>query len=324
MKEIQHWSKMQERGTYIGMQVLLFVYRLFGRRILSVFLLPVVIYLYFSGGESKRASREYLARIARKKNENQLPDNDFATGKQPGHILGIKHFYSFAQSVFDKIDAWTGKITREDIIYGELHPLAELAQKKQGAVFIGSHLGNLEVCRALGQNRYATRINVLVFTHHAVEFNRVMKKINADSNVDLIQATHVGADLAIMLKERIDNGEILVITGDRTSVSTSGRVVYTEFLGESAPFSQGPFILASLLDCPVYFLFCLKEGTRYRVIFEYVADSLKFARKNRQQEITAIVNRYAKRLEHFCLAYPLQWFNFFDFWRDDHDVKREK
>lgn len=308
---------MQERGTYLGMRTLLFVYRLFGRRILSVFLMPVVVYLYFSGGDSKRASQEYLARIAKMKKAGG--DNSI----RPGHLLGVKHFYSFAQSAFDKIDAWTGKITREDIIYGDLHPLAELEKKQQGAVFIGSHLGNLEVCRAMGQGKYQTRINVMVFTHHAVEFNRMMKKINVDSNVDLIQVTEVGADLAIMLKERIDQGEIVVITGDRTSVSTSGRIVASDFLGEAAPFSQGPFILASILDCPVYFLFCLKEGRRYRVIFEYVADSLKFARKTRQQDLTAIISRYAKRLEHYCLAYPLQWFNFFDFWRDDQQVKRQ-
>lgn len=312
MQEEKHWSKIQERGTYLGMKVLLFVYRLFGRSILSFFLFPVVVYLYFSGGASKRASLDYLQRIA-KVNQWSI---------KIGHRQGIKHFYSFAQSAFDKIDAWTGKITTADIIYSDQHPLAELEIKKQGAVFIGSHLGNLEVCRALGHGRYKTRINVLVFTHHAVEFNRVMKKLNADSNVDLIQATHVGADLAILLKERIDNGEILVIAGDRTSVSTPGRVVYSDFLDEEAAFSQGPFILASLLDCPVYFLFCLKEQASYRVIFEHVADTFKFSRKNRQTELKVMIDRYAKRLEHFCLQYPYQWFNFFDFWKNDNDVKR--
>ncbi len=314
MSEAKHWSKMQERGTYLGIQVLLFVYRLFGRRILSFFLYPVVAYLYFTGGASKQASKEYWQRIYAIKNAE----------KAFTHRVGIAHFYSFAQSAFDKIDAWMGRITPADIIYSQAHPIAELQKNKQGAVFIGSHLGNLEVCRALGHGRYQTRINVLVFTHHAVEFNKVMKKINADSNVDLIQATHVGADLAILLKERIDNGEILVIAGDRTSVTSQGRVIYSPFLGKPAPFSQGAFILASILDCPVYFLFCLKEKAHYRVIFEHVADTLKFSRKNRQESLNAVVAQYAQRLEHYCLAYPLQWFNFFDFWQNDQDVIRNE
>lgn len=314
MAETKHWSKIQERGTYVGIQILLFVYRLFGRRILSFFLYPVVAYLYFTGGASKQASKEYWQRIFAVKNSSQT----FT------HRIGIAHFYSFAQSAFDKIDAWMGRITPDRVIYNEGHPIIALQEKQQGAVFIGSHLGNLEVCRALGHGRYQTRINVLVFTHHAVEFNKVMKKINADSNVDLIQATHVGADLAILIKERIDNGEILVIAGDRTSVTSQGRVIYSPFLGEPAAFSQGAFILASILDCPVYFLFCLKEQNNYRIIFEHVADSLKFSRKDRQASLTAVVNKYAQRLEHYCLAYPNQWFNFFDFWQNDQNVIREE
>ncbi len=314
MAEAKHWSKIQERGTYLGIQLLLGIYRLFGRKILSVFLYPVVVYLYFTGGASKQASKEYWQRVFDHKQSE----------KTYSHRVGIAHFYSFAQSAFDKIDAWMGRITPNDIIYSQAHPMTELQKKQQGAVFIGSHLGNLEVCRALGYGRYQTRINVLVFTHHAVEFNNVINKINANSNVDLIQATHVGADLAILLKERIDNGEILVIAGDRTSVTSHGRVIYSPFLGEHAAFSQGAFILAAILDCPVYFLFCLKEKNHYRVIFEHVADSLKFSRNNRQAALTAVVNQYAKRLEHYCLAYPMQWFNFFDFWQKDENVIREK
>lgn len=313
MNERKHWSKMQERGTYFGMQVLLFVYRIFGRKILSVILYPVVVYLYFSGGASKQASSEYLQKVSKIKQWSKPVD----------YRTGIKHFYCFAQSAFDKIDAWTGKITPDDIIYSQEHPLLELERTKQGAIFIGSHLGNLEVCRALGHGRYQTRINVLVFTHHAVEFNRVMNKINPNANIDLIQVTEVSADLAILLKERIDNGEILVLAGDRTSVNTQGRVVTSDFLGFPAPFSQGSFILASIMDCPVYFLFCLKEGSKYRVIFEHVADSLKFSRKTRQQELQNIVTKYAQRLEFYCLQYPFQWFNFFDFWLDDRNVERE-
>ena len=74
----------------------------------------------------------------------------------------------------------------------------------------------------------------------------------------------------------------------------------------------------------MYFLFCLKEQNNYRIIFEHVADSLKFSRKDRQASLTAVVNKYAQRLEHYCLAYPNQLFNFFDFWQNDQNVIREE
>lgn len=312
ISQTKHWSKIQERGTYIGMQALLTIYKLFGRRVLSVILYPVICYLYFTGGTSKKASLDYLKRVATIK---QWKHNI-------GYLHGIKHFYTFAQGAFDKIDAWLGRIGTQDIIYSGEHPLAQIEENKQGAIFIGSHLGNLEVCRALSQGRYHARINVIVFTHHAAEFNRLLKKINPNTNVDLIEAVDIGPDLAIMLKERIDNGEILVITGDRTSVTSQGRSIEVDFLGNSAAFSQGPFILASILDCPVYFLFCLKEDKKFKVIFEYVADSLKFSRKNRQEKLNQVVSLFAQRLEYHCLLYPYQWFNFFDFWLNDDGLER--
>ena len=82
--------------------------------------------------------------------------------------------------------------------------------------------------------------------------------------------------------------------------------------------------MAALLDCPVYYLFCLKEGSKYHVIFEHVADTLKMPRKERQQKLEKVVTDYAKRLEFYCLKYPFQWFNFFDFWSDDQKVERKK
>lgn len=314
MSKVQHWSTVQERGTYWGLKILLFFYQILGRKLLAVVLYPVVVYLYFTGGASKVASQHYLARIFK-----------LNGWKKPlGYQQGLKHFYSFALSAFDKMDAWTGRITTKHILYGDCHPLAQIEQSKKGAIFIGSHLGNMEVCRALSQGRYKTRINVLVFTHHAVEFNRVLQKINPDVEIDLIQVSNLGPGLAIMLKQRIDDGEIIVIAGDRTSASSEGRTTVVNFLGEPAPFSQGPFILSSVMDCPIYLLFCLKEGNKYRVIFEHFADSLKFARKTRQQELETVINNYAKRLEFYCLQYPYQWFNFFDFWQSDQQIKRQK
>ena len=294
------------------MRVLLFFYALVGRKVLAVFMWPIVAYLYFTGGTSRKASKDYLRRIASKADSPQTPSS----------WQGIKHFYSFALSAFDKIDAWTGRITMAQIESNRPGIFDELVLKKKGAVFIGSHLGNLEVCRALSHGRFNTRINVLVFTQHAVKFNRILHKLNANVGVDLIQVAEVGADLAIMLKERIDNGEVVVIVGDRTSTTSTGRVSNVEFLGKSAPFSQGPFILASLLDCPVYLLFCLKAGNKYRMYFEHLSDSLKFSRKNRQEELKSVISQYANRLEYYCLQYPYQWFNFFDFWCDDSNIER--
>ena len=309
----KHWSTMQERGTLLGMRILLGFYRLVGRRVLWLMLFPVVFYFYCTGKTQRTASIAFLNQVAQ---HNNQPVN-------AGFWQGLKHFCKFADSAFDKIDAWLGKIPLDAIQYQNHEEFAELQKSKQGAIFIGSHLGNLEVCRALSQGRYAVTINVLVFTHHAVEFNKVLQQINADAKVNLIQVTDMSPTLAILLKQKIDDGEVIVIVGDRTSSSVAGRVNYCNFMGKPAPFSQGPFILASLLECPVYYLFCLKAHNRYLVIFEKVADKLKFSRKTRQQDLQTTIQHFSDRLSFFASQYPYQWFNFYDFWTDDSKVSRD-
>ncbi len=93
------------------------------------------------------------------------------------------------------------------------------------------------------------------------------------------------------------------------------RAIYCDFLGSPAPFPEGPFILASLLECPVYLLFCLKTDERYDVHLVPLANPLKLPRQTRRADLQIVVERFAQKLEELCLAAPYQWFNFFDFWQ---------
>ncbi len=93
-------------------------------------------------------------------------------------------------------------------------------------------------------------------------------------------------------------------------------------MGAQAAFPQGPFILAGLLDCPVYLMFCLREQGQYRVHLEPFSNTLKGPRKGRMQRLEEAVNDYSARLEYFARREPLQWFNFFDFWQKDDDIQR--
>ncbi|MFY8275203.1 acyltransferase [Pseudoalteromonas sp. SSDWG2] len=310
----RHWSSVQERGSYLGMQFLLAVYKLCGRKILWIFMFPVVFYFYISGKDSRRASYKYWQHLHNV--DPSLP--------KPSFKVGLKHFCTFADSAFDKIDAWLGRITEAQLNYQNQHLFDELVARKQGAIFIGSHLGNLEVCRALGMRHTQSVINVLVFTHHAVEFNRTLQRINPNVSVNLIQVTEMGPDLAILLKSKVEQGEFIVIVGDRTSASSVGRVNYVEFLGEQAPFAQGPFILAALLECPIYWLFCMRNDGGYDVQFSHYSDGLALPRKTREHALSVIIQDYVNELQSVALRYPYQWFNFFDFWQRDESITRNE
>jgi predicted LPLAT superfamily acyltransferase len=68
------------------------------------------------------------------------------------------------------------------------------------------------------------------------------------------------------------------------------------------------------LGCPVFLLFCLKQGKRFRVIYEPFAELIRLPRAGREAALKDAVQRYALRLQERCLSAPYQWFNFYAFW----------
>jgi predicted LPLAT superfamily acyltransferase len=129
-----------------------------------------------------------------------------------------------------------------------------------------------------------------------------------------VQIDSLGAESVIKLQDKIRAGEHVAIAADRLSAHHRDRSIHVPVLGRPAPFPEGPFILASLLSCPVYLLFCLRIGKRYKVFIEPFADPLVLPRGQRRETLERAVAEYAARLEARCLMAPTQWFNFFDFW----------
>lgn len=303
-----HWARLEERGVYFGLWFMLTSYKLLGRFGFSLLLFPVIAYFFLVGRTARRASIDFLRAVrATRQGQSVVPF-------RPGWRESFRHHLCFGDAVLDKFLAWTGKIGLDSVDFENLEIFEDLRRSGRGGVLIVSHLGNAEVCRALGVRTQDLKMNVLVHTKHAESFNRLIREQSDQSTVSLIETTDVGPDTAITLRERVEKGEFIVIVGDRTPASLSPRKSIASFLGRPAPFPQGPFILAALMKCPVQLLFCLKDKGRFRIVFEPFSEGIKLPRKNRGEALDQLVAQYATRLEHYCLQVPFQWFNFFDFW----------
>jgi len=301
---------MEEGGVIWGMRLLLRIYLLCGRTVLQLFLYPVVIYYWLINRQARQASQTYLNRLA-----------VFAPSlKLSGSFLwSFRHFISFANAIIDKLAAWSGALTRADVQYHGRNEIISEIRKGQGVVLLGSHLGNLEVCRVIADFDKTLHINVLIHNKHAQKFNRLLKQTSDNSQLNLVQVTEITAATSMLLKDKIEGGELVIIAADRSLPGSRQHVTKVNFLGGEALMPQGPFILAGLLKCPIYTVFCLKQQDKHVIYFDHFSDMLNFPRKTREQAIQQITQRYAERLQAYCLKEPLQWFNFFDFWRVSQD-----
>ncbi len=308
----KHWSKAAEAGSQLGMRVLLLVYQLLGRRGFLFFLYPVMTYYYFIRKEERAASKEYLEKI-----------RPFLTKEQQAELSSFQHFMSFGEQLLDKFLVWKGQIKRENVVFETQTLLNKIDNRedKKGGVLIISHLGNTEVCNALSRQLPNIRLTLLVYTQHAEKYNALVKAGDESSKVSVLQVDDMSPATAMIMAERIEAGEYIVIGGDRTPLEGSERISEVTFLGEKALMPQGAFLVASLLKCPVYLMFCLKQKKKYHIYVELFSEQLIFARKERAEKIHQVVQNYANRLQYYCLKAPLQWFNFYSFWQGQFDDK---
>jgi predicted LPLAT superfamily acyltransferase len=298
------WASMDERGMAWGLKFLATTYKTLGYRACWVAMQPVLLYFFLTGSLQRKASQLYWEKIYTVQGRKGLPKF---------HQLWT-HYQSFGHMALDKLAAWMGDIQTSDLIIPNEVEIDAIVTKKQGILVIASHLGNIEICRALSKKRHDIKITVFAHTKHAVRFNQLLSSYNKDAAIDVVQVDDMGPATAIELQERLAHGEWIVIAGDRTPVVGDKRLSHLEFLGKQAPFSQGPMILASLLQCPVYSMMCLKEDDKFRILFEKLSDQVHLPRKTRAACLDREIQSYVSILEQTCQKYPDQWYNFFDFW----------
>ena len=308
-----HWAEIEDFGIVWGMKFLVLVHRYLGRWLLPIFLYPTVAYYFVANRLARDASMDYLTRLAR-----NAPDTDLA----PTRWTSFRHFLSFAHSMLDRVSAWSGVITHDSIEFPNREAVERYVLGGRGVMMITAHLGCLEVCRALASQRDDIKLNLLVHTKNAQRINQLLEPLNLQHQLELIEVTEVNPGTAIVLAEKIERGEVVVVVGDRVPVNSDKNTVAVDFLGAPARFAQGPWVLAHVLKCRVMTLFCIRHKGRYHMYVEPLAEQVKLPRRTRDEAVTGYVAQYVDRLEKYCRLAPLQWFNFYPYWITTTDAEK--
>ena len=307
-----HWAHQQEVKGLWGMRLMVLVWRFLGRKVFSLMLYPVVGVYWLTASAARKASQSWISRV-----RAQLTARQMAV---PSNLTSYQHFLRFGDAMLDKIASWRGELHfGRDVVFAPGAEEALNVSDPRGKLLLASHLGDVVACRALAQLQGSKTINALVFSENAQRFRQIMEEMAPQAGLNLLPVNDIGPDTAILLKEKLERGEWITIVGDRIAVNTQRggewRVCWSRFMGQAAPFPQGPFILASILRCPVDLIFALRQQNKLRIHCEPFADPLLLPRASRQHALQNAIDRYAERLEHYALQSPLDWFNFFDFWQ---------
>jgi predicted LPLAT superfamily acyltransferase len=299
-----HWAEIGESTFAAGIWILYGVHRVLGRFPLRVLLYPVVLYYWLTQPVARRASLEYLQR---------MQQAHAAIGAPPGRRHSLRHFRSFAETIVDKTLAFSGRYRFEGVRFTGREAMDALIARGQGAILMTAHMGCLELCQASAGRQPGLKLTVLVHTRHAERFNRVLRRLNPDCPVKLLQVTEVDAATAVMLAGRVAAGEFVAIAGDRVPV-TASKTARAMFLGHEAPFPVGAYVLASLIKCPLFLLGCVRTSQGHLVHFEQLAERIDLPRAQRAEILAHLAALFARRVEALLVRSPYDWFNFFPFW----------
>lgn len=304
-----HWADLQEVTTSLGIRFLFFIYKILGRLPVLIILYPVILWFYVTNKVARNSSRDYL---------NHLYLYSNKTTPKPSIVNNFMHLYAFGECILDKLIIWSGQIEDLDYTLEGLDGFDVLIGENLGAVVVVSHLGNLDFCRAIAKRYPNLNLTVLVHTTHAVKFNQLLKLINPESALNIIQVSNFSMHDAILLSEKIQAGGLISIAGDRVPLF-EGNTIPVQFLGAAANFPIGAYVLAKTLKSPLFSLLSIKVNGQYQLSCNQISNWVE-GDEISQDDIVKAANAFAQVLERGCLQAPFQWFNFYPFWKGSDGI----
>jgi len=308
------WVQVAEAGTLRALRFGGWVHRRFGRGPSTVVLALAAAYYAARSGERRRASRRYLERLA------ATPEGRRVLGRNRGMVGVLRHFYEFAVNLYDRMVVWGGALDTLELEHDGSGEIFALAESGQGVLLLGAHIGSLDMLGFIAR-RYDLVVNVVAYYENAERINAFFES-QGPEQVRLIHLDPASVQAAFAIRACLARGEIVVILADRPPPEgvRAGRVRIARvgFLGQPARFPMGPFLLAGVLECPVHLALCVRSGrARYTTLMRPIAPARRVPKGEREKHAREILARYVTLLELACQRYPLQWFNFYDFWEED-------
>ena len=229
----QH-PKTEKAATLLGMNVLLYGYRLFGKGFLDAMgvLLAWTLWIASPSIRTFTGSRQRLM--------------------------------AFIQSMIDKVVVMScgrGQPTIEVATDADTQAFITAVTSRQGVFLLSSHFGAMEVLPALPSSAEVP-LHAFMHIEQTAIFNRFYFKLFKRPSVHIRPVAGFGMGELFEAGTYLDQGDCVLMAGDRAFGSSQT----VTFLGQQVAFPKGVYRFAKLLEHPIYFVVCYRIGkNRYRL-----------------------------------------------------------
>ena len=235
------------------------------------------------------------------------------TARRP--VGGFAHLRTFAYTLADRLACRAGLFDMRRVRVctpAAYEKLCSLYFNGRGVFCISSHLGCFDMLRVLfdcTRKEMTGEIHVFMDTTATQSFSRQQLRYGGEALETYVHSVQeLGPGLSMQMAEKVEQGAMVVMAGDRTWREGKRANYVFPFLGRDASFPRGCFRWAAALGCPVY-TFCLAEnGGMYDLHVECLSE-------NGESGAETLARRFSEQLQELCRNYPSNWFNFYDFWK---------
>lgn len=285
----------KSKGSLLGYKIFVFTIRKFGIRTSYLVLFFVAVYYFIFLKESNRAVFYYY---------NQRLKYSYFKSKWST----FKTYIVFGKTIIDKTAISAGLRNKFTYEFDGVEILKQLLSEKKGGVLISAHIGNFEIAEHFfGEIDVDFQINLVTVDQERSAIKEYMESVTKKSSIKFI---FVKDDMSHIfeINNALSNNELICFTGDRYFPGT--KHLEAAFLGEKANFPAGPFMIASRLKVPVAYVYVMKEPNLHYHLYTRKGEV-------KHRDAQGLLENYIESLESMLKLYPLQWFNFFQFWKKD-------
>lgn len=282
----------KSRGTLLGYKIFIFCIRKLGIKTAYVVLYFVASYYFLFLKKSNQSIFYYF--------RNRLKYS-FLKSK----TMVFRSYYTFGQTIIDKMAISAGLRNKFTYEFDGEEILFKLLAEKKGGVLISAHIGNFEIAEHFfGEIDLNCQINLVTTDNEHSVIKEYLESVSTKSKIKFIIVKN---DLSHIydINNALSNNELICFTGDRYFEGV--KCLSAPLLGEEANFPAGPFLIASRLQVPVVFVYVMKEANLHYHLVATEANT-----KHRDEK--GLLKAYIESVETILKKYPLQWFNYFDFW----------
>ncbi len=195
----------------------------------------------------------------------------------------------------------------------ELEQFIAAHQTPPGPLVVTGHLGNWELLASLCA-RFGGSVRVVGRRMHERHLDDLLTALRAAGGVEVLRADESPRAMIDALRK----GTGLGILPDQDISELEG--VFVDFFGREAYTPTAPARLALVARAPLYTMFLLREGDRFRVRIEGpLGDAVSFSSRDRDAAILRLTQLWTDSLERAVRAAPDQWVWMHRRWRNTPD-----